>query len=150
MAPKLFALALALHVGVAGGATVAWQQALPHPAPLPTFEMVITALRPVCLPYDQPVTLTGTIERVKAVSMSDTPQDETHFELVLPTPICVAGGDVFNPDEADVTRLQIWDGALSPRQAGRHVRLTGMMWHAQTTHHHTTVLINIQQLEETK
>ena len=109
-----------------------------------------------CLTYDpQTVTLTGSVRRVMAYGPPGfgenpgTDAKEPYLALTLPAPVCVQGDPGQEESEAGVREMQIafvsipFDGSI----AGSRVRITGMLMHQFTGHHHTEVLIQPARIE---
>jgi hypothetical protein len=77
---------------------------------------------------------------------------ETYFGLTFISPICVRGrpGDPVNSQtewHVGVVQLVVPD-ALRPRIAsGEGVRLTGVLFHGFTGHHHSDVLMDVTKVE---
>jgi hypothetical protein len=151
MAPKFFALALALNAGIIGGVGVSWQVPSPPVYRLP--DIVVTASRSQssCFAYNKPVTLSGTVVWVKYYGppgWGETPKldrDESFLKLVLDAPICTQAGEMGDNPETGVTQLQIMmDGAPDHALAGHRVQVTGKLMHSYTVHHQTPVLMDAE------
>jgi hypothetical protein len=114
------------------------------------------AREPSCLEYEPAVvTLSGTISRHMHYGPPNYGEDPEHDEkgfywyLDLDRPICVNGKNEDSPDmegESDVRHVQIVYGVYADYPPGRgwigrHVSITGSLFHADTVHHHTEVLI---------
>lgn len=72
---------------------------------------------------------------------------EVHWLLHLDRPVCTAGtGD--EPAEAGIRKVQLVlsDHARHRALLGRRVRVAGPLFHAQTGHHHTPVLLEVRGL----
>jgi hypothetical protein len=65
--------------------------------------------------------------------------------LELSAPVCVNGGD--DDPASGVTRMQIdFDGQVYPASlVGKHVQITGKLWHSETAYQHTDVLITVSK-----
>jgi hypothetical protein len=123
-------------------------QAIPAAVP-GARQSIAAAPTTLCLSYGQNVTLTGTIQRVKAYGppgFGETPKrdaHETHYELVLPAPICTLtnnNGD--DPSLSGISRMQINFGEGYAAPLGHQVRITSSLEAATTGHHHTPVMID--------
>lgn len=109
---------------------------------------------PKCLTYTAAVNLHGKLLRAtfpgppnyEDVRTGDAP--ETYWVLQLPEPFCVAGQPIdagIDAAQSNVTEIQL---VLTREQyrkywqkVGRRVRVSGNLFGAHTTHHHTAVLM---------
>ncbi len=113
-----------------------------------------------CVQYGKTVTIRGTIKRVtfpgppnyESVARGDAP--EVYWVLVLRRPICVDGGDQLDPKESGIRRIQL---ALAlgyyskyRRFVNKNVIAQGILWHANTGHHHTKVKLDMVELKSEK
>lgn len=108
-----------------------------------------------CLPYGPAVvTLSGKITSHLEYGAPGYGEDPAHdakdiyWYLDLAKPICVNGKDEDSPEmssEDDVRRIQIvfYHGYPGPRKhwVGHRATITGTLFHSITGHHHTSVLI---------
>jgi hypothetical protein len=117
--------------------------------------LTIAAAPPACLPTspDHRVSLSGRIERQDANGPPNYGEDpgqdrkESFLQLVLDTPICVFADQSDGPSERIRTlELAVTNGS-SPALAGRRAIVTGTLYHAHTGHHHTPVLIAVEQIQ---
>lgn len=112
-----------------------------------------------CVAYEpDTVSLTGTIKRrtfagppnYESVAKGDQP--EQVWVLRLARPICVsASGD--QEEEKNVSDLQlVFTDAEEYRRyrafVGRRATVNGKLFHAQTGHHHTTVLLRVSDISK--
>jgi hypothetical protein len=114
--------------------------------------------------FSDNVTLRGTIEpktfpgppNFESVEKGDAAEDVWLFNLE--TPICTKAGEAnpdgsqYTPAEADVRSMQmLFDNSeMYDRYRnllGREVTVTGSLGHAFTGHHHTSVMINIVDIQ---
>lgn len=114
-----------------------------------------------CLSYEPAeVSLTGRITKrvfpgppnYESVRRGDRP--ETSWVLHLSRPICVSGNaNEFNTAERGITDVQL---ILSPEEyrtfrrfvgTRKNVMVSGTLTHAQTGHHHTTVLLDVTTIK---
>jgi hypothetical protein len=119
------------------------------------------ALAQQCLSYEPAeVNLAGRISRrtfpgppnYQSIRRGDRP--ETSWVLHLSQPVCVTGNtNEFNEAERRVTDLQL---ILEPEEykrfskfvgTKRSVIVSGMLTHAQTGHHHTSVLMDVSNIK---
>ena len=107
-----------------------------------------------CLQYEPAtVTLQGTISPLRSgFGPPGYGEDPAHdskeywYVIVLDKPICV-GASLYDDPESNVTEMQIlyMDGLSSHGNwVGKHVAMTGTLFHAFTGHHRTKVLITEQ------
>lgn len=130
------ALAALTLVGLAGGINGYVQHAGAQQAPV--------AASAGCLNYNQPATLSGTLVRLGTSSI---------VALQLPMAICtnpetVTG--ITDPGESGVKLLQVaYDGGASwpggVKYVGRHLTISGKLWHSYNIHHHTAVLLDLEK-----
>jgi hypothetical protein len=103
-----------------------------------------------CLAYNKPVTLTGTvlIRKINYEKLEDAPPEgSVPFPLlVADQPICVHPSDDIDVAEGMEWALQIADSCARAWPAVSRVRITGMLYHAITWHHHSKVLILAKQI----
>lgn len=111
-----------------------------------------------CLRYDHPsTTLTGIVTQQTFFgppNFGETPEidrRETQAVLMLAAPICVEAN---NEEDAERNQLQV---TLVPRIKislnafdGKHVTVTGKLFHAHTGHHHTPLLLEMVSIRPTK
>jgi hypothetical protein len=83
-----------------------------------------------------------------------TDSKEEAYILYLDAPIRVIAlpkdSDYYNQTRDSITKIQLvpfTQNIISPHN-GRHIRVTGPLWGAQTGHHHTDVLMSIQKVEK--
>jgi|SRR5882672_4463542 len=75
--------------------------------------------------------------------------------LELDRPVSVVGDpkDEFNQESVDnIQRMQLVDlkgGRFSP-YAGKHVRVSGTLFHAITGHHYTDVLLTVRTIQQSR
>ena len=110
-----------------------------------------------CLSYDPAVVaLTGTVKKVtfpgppnyESVTRGDRP--ESTWVLYLNHPACVMKNDL-NDNEGQVLTMQLVfsDPNLVARYKpllGKQVTVEGTLFHSQTGHHHTKVLITVKHI----
>jgi hypothetical protein len=126
-----------------------------EPTLTPMGERSVT--RRPCLEYEPAtVRLTGVLRRTvfpgppnyESVAEGDTP--EQYWVLALSNPICVAANSEseFNVAESDVRHVQLIlaDYAKYKHLVGRRVVVKGRLVHAITGHHHTAVLLQLEQM----
>jgi hypothetical protein len=111
-----------------------------------------------CLHYQgDPVTLSGKVTKRTFYGPPnygenpDTDSRETQGILLLSKPICVDE----NPDEYYVAKKNQLEVTLVPlaktnlkNYLGKQVKVHGKLFHAETGHHHTPVLIEIIRIEK--
>lgn len=111
-----------------------------------------------CLRYDQNDTyLTGTVElRIffgppNFGEDPETDSKETQALLKLDQPICVIE-DYKKHQEAEINQTEITlapHGSISlSKYAGKRIRVKGNLYHSDSGHHHTSVLISIAEQPE--
>lgn len=117
-----------------------------------------------CLKYEpEVVTLRGTIERhtypgpPEYASIKDGDEKVTYWYLRLDRPLCtLAGGDDSSPAESAQALVQlvfpVKDGHDDPYRRhralfGRHVAVSGSLFHQQVGRHYTKVLINVRDMK---
>ena len=110
---------------------------------------------PTCLLYGPAVvTLHGTVQHVKAYGppgFGETPKLDAREDfdgLMVDQPVCtIADARGAQDAEANIPLLQMlfYQGhpALRP---GQRITVTGTLFHADTGHHHTSVLIEVKSL----
>jgi hypothetical protein len=152
---KFLALAAVLNAAAVGGIGMAWHAPASPAAPVYRLpDVVVVAQRPqapVCIAYETPVTLTGSVVWVKAYGppgWGKTPKqdaDESYLKLILPAPICTLAGDIVDTPETGVTELQVIPLFFDPDRtlAGHRVQITGSLTHSQTRHQRTDVTLEI-------
>jgi hypothetical protein len=119
---------------------------------------ITEATRSDCVDYEpKSVTLTGTITRHMAYGPPNYGEDPAHDEkgiywrLDLDRPVCVNANQGYDLDmvmERHVTSLQIvYENGYPPRKGwvDHRVSITGKLFHAFTAHHHTDVLIIVDE-----
>ena len=116
------------------------------------------ALAEACLRYGTPaVTLSGIVTQQTFFgppNFGETPEidrRETQAVLMLAAPICVKAN---SEEDAERNQLQV---TLVPRIKislnafdGKHVTVTGKLFHAHTGHHHTPLLLEMVSIRPTK
>ena len=111
---------------------------------------------PACLPYGPvPVTLHGTVQRVKAYGppgFGETPRQDSREDfdgLKLDQPLCtIADARGTQDAEANIPLLQmLFDQGHPALRPGQRIVVTGTLFHADTGHHHTSVLIEVASLQ---
>jgi hypothetical protein len=112
-----------------------------------------------CLSYEPAsVTLSGKVEIADAYGppgFGDNPAHDTKKRypvLLLDSPICVTGDpkDELNSEsEDDVKRVQLvfLDGKIRTDLLHKEASITGTLFHAETGHHHTAVLIQVSSAQ---
>lgn len=133
---------------------------------LPTFFILfycfaIPVFAEDCLPYEPAsVTLSGKLVKKTLPgepNYENTTQGdhkETVWFLELPQAICVAPGkDAVQEGESAVKRIQL-QLLLTARQKpqlsnwlGKSVKVSGSLFHAQSGHHHTKILLTVSDIE---
>ncbi|HEX3131724.1 MAG TPA: DUF4431 domain-containing protein [Thermoanaerobaculia bacterium] len=112
---------------------------------------------PVCLGYEpKVVALTGVVKRVIAPgppnyeSVAKGDQAETIWVLHVEQPICVEADPTneSNSSESGVTDLQLIISNYGRYRSllGKRVEVSGQLTHATTGHHHTAVLLAVEQM----
>lgn len=115
--------------------------------------LVQTLAGATCFSYNTAVTISGAIKahtfpgppNYENIEAGDRP--ETSWILKPDQPICVEA----NPDiewenyEVDVSAIQLVFRAASPELKSSHVQVQGTLFHAHTGHHHTNVLMDVQE-----
>ncbi|GAB4147448.1 MAG: hypothetical protein Fur0041_21450 [Bacteroidia bacterium] len=107
------------------------------------------------------VTLEGLIEENTGFSVPAYGEDlksdarETYFVIVLQEPLDVIGstdkGKEFNTTERGLMRIQLdGDKKMLKPLLNKKVKLMGTIFHAQTSHHHTNVLLDVKTAEPLK
>ncbi len=113
-----------------------------------------SAMAAPCVSYGpEVVTLDGTVHDAAAYGppgYGDTPRldaRERYQSLTLDTPLCVLqGDDDLNEGETGIRQVQIVTEKGRPvAREGQHIVLTGTLFHAHTGHHHTKVLVQVQE-----
>jgi len=114
----------------------------------------------VCLEYEPVVViLSGKITRHMEYGAPGYGEDPTHDEkevywyLDLDRPLCVNGKDEVSPDmesEEDIRELQIVFHKYPTGQwVGHRATITGTLFHSDSGHHHTKVLIKSESITRT-
>ena len=110
------------------------------------------ALDQQCLSYEpDQVELKGTIRRqtfpgppnFESVAKGDRP--ERYWVLHLAQPICVAANSEWEK-ETGVSDIQLVITKYDKTLVGRKVVATGTLFHWQTGHHHTKVLLKVSNI----
>lgn len=122
------------------------------------FSSAVFASEPQCFKYEPTVVnLSGTIKKIvfpgppnyEDIKKGDTP--EPYWVLFIKKPICVvaAPDDEFNETESNVVSLQLIIDNYAPYKGfvGKNVVVTGKLTHAISGHHHTKVLIEVQNIK---
>lgn len=129
---------------------------------LPCISSTASGERQACLSYEPAVvTLTGRITKhtfpgppnYQSVRRGDAP--EVTWVLHLTRPVCVERGqDEIDEAEANVTDVQL---ALEPVEYTRYrnllnqaVVVRGKLFHSHTGHHHTKVLLDVNDIKKSK
>lgn len=109
-----------------------------------------------CFAYDQPITLAGTVAHRVAYDPPGFDKDPKHdanepyLAFVLDWPICTKATEDVDA-ESSVREMQIMRdeaaGSILRRNVGRKVTVTGTLWHAETDHHHTQVMLGVYKAE---
>jgi Domain of unknown function (DUF4431) len=99
-----------------------------------------------CLQYDKPVTLTGTmLVRKVDFGPNEPAWWSSSFPLItLDKPICAWGPD--DESESIEWALHVVDTCSRVWPAMSRVRVTGTLFHANTVHHHSKVLIMVNRI----
>lgn len=112
-----------------------------------------------CLNYQQPVELQGKLQRVtfpgppNYQSIADGDQPEVQWVIDLSTRLCVEK-DKMNDGEKGLGTVQLifthpeTDFERYKVMLGRKVEISGELFHAQTGHHHTSVLIEVKSIKQ--
>jgi hypothetical protein len=114
----------------------------------PSMGMVSASESTQCLQYDKPVALTGTMSMHKTKYGTDMPASASgrpYAVLTLDTPICASGPD--EKTEDSVMALHIIDTCRRAWPRGSRARISGDLFHANTVHHQTPVLIFAKQVK---
>lgn len=112
-----------------------------------------------CLKYEpEVVSLRGKVKRVtfpgrpnyESIKNGDEP--ERYWVLFLPKPICVQGNEKDDPDsetEKGVKEIQliIKNYDRYRHLLGKTVSVSGSLMHAITGHHHTSVLLQVDEMK---
>jgi hypothetical protein len=100
-----------------------------------------------CLSYDKPTTPTGTIVVRHVDFGKENPAwwSGSFPLMILDKSICAAGKD--DPEEDLVWAVQLGDTCSRVRPATSRVRVTGELFHANTVHHHTAVVMSAKQVQ---
>lgn len=116
-----------------------------------------------CLEYGPTVTLTGTLRsqvfpgppNFESIKRGDL--KETALLLALTKPACVNGDDPANQEiaESDIRRMQLVvrnnaDWKIVRRLMGKRAVVTGTLFHWETGHHHTKVLIDVTSIRRSR
>lgn len=114
---------------------------------------------PKCLNYGNNVALSGKLQRVtfagppnyESVSKGDRP--EVAFVIDLPESVCVEKDEMQDAEKGVQTvQLVFTEGEKEYERykpfLGRKVEVTGKLFHAQTGHHHTSVLIEVTGMKQ--
>ncbi len=121
---------------------------------------VSNAAESACLEYEPAiVSMTGKVTTHLEYGSPGFGEDPAHdtkenyWYLDLDKPICTNGKDEDSPDmegEVNIKRLQIvfLDGYPKKRWVGLRAAITGRLFHAETGHHHTRVLILPESITE--
>lgn len=83
----------------------------------------------------------------------ETDSIESQALLKLDSPICVDGGnDPFSQLESEQNEITLvpMEGTQLKQYVGRHVVAKGVLFHSFSGHHHTSVLIELQSIDDTK
>ena len=147
---RRFRWVCALLLAAAGAATA---QPAPTSTPPPAADR---AGRVPCLHYEPAlVRLSGILEKKTfpgppGYGESSTDKPETAWVLRLVDAICTTGPGDVNPSERDVRDVQlVARGNMLTRfqeLAGKGVSASGTLFHSQSGHHHTKVLLAVQGL----
>ena len=82
-----------------------------------------------------------------------TDHKETFFSLTLDQSLCVLQGDTLEDEgEGEVRQVQLvfLDEKFPPESVrGHHVFVTGTLFHQNTAHHHTKVLMTVKSVGTT-
>ncbi len=119
----------------------------------------LPAVAASCLHYGgSPVTLSGKVKLQTFFGPPnygenpDTDSRETQAILALAKPICVEENPV-EYEEAEQNQLEVTLVPLKKENLksyeGKQIVVQGTLYHAHTGHHHTPVLIEIKQIENT-
>jgi hypothetical protein len=104
----------------------------------------------VCLAYNKPVTLTGTVlvRKINYENKEDAPPEgSVPFPLlVLDQMICLLPSDEEDVEEYMEWALQIADTCSRAWPTVSRVKITGTLYHAFNLHHHSKVLIHAKQI----
>jgi|ERR1035441_7754273 hypothetical protein len=112
-----------------------------------------------CLSYGQAtVKIRGTMEpqtfpgppNYESVAKGDSA--ENVWVLNLDAPICTVRADQDQPAEANIKTMQLTFAYADMYNeyrslVGKHVTVTGGLWHASTGHHHTSVMLQVKDIE---
>jgi hypothetical protein len=118
------------------------------PAPMPS----------TCFKYDTPVTLTGTIS-VRIAGFDAGFPLERYFILKIDTSLCTVKSDKDEESESELGEIHLLPpGSLNideqikmrPPWIGPHVLVRGTLFHANTGHHHTRVVIDASEIHLSK
>jgi hypothetical protein len=103
-----------------------------------------------CLAYNKTVTLTGTVLLRKIdykTREAMPPEGSVSFPLlVLDQPICLRPLDDIDVAESMEWALHIADTCSRAWPVSSRVRVTGTLYHAQTWHHYSKVLIAAKEI----
>ena len=79
-----------------------------------------------------------------------TDSRETQALLILSTPICTSEGPGEKPDETNQTEITLvpLHNENLKQFVGKTIKVRGKVFHSHTGHHHTPVLIQIEQIEK--
>ena len=84
-------------------------------------------------------------------------QAETGWYITLAQPVCFAGTPGDEPNSKDFARVNFVQLVLTHGEyksdaelVGKHVRVTGTFFAAQTGHHHAPVLVQVRTLERAR
>ncbi|HLP51832.1 MAG TPA: DUF4431 domain-containing protein [Chitinophagales bacterium] len=77
---------------------------------------------------------------------------EMQYVLLLDKPINVLAPKIdesggFNLPQTDVRKIQLVPAIDAQQYLNRKVKITGKLWGAQTAHHHTPVLISVDNID---
>ncbi len=119
--------------------------------------LVLPAMaRAACLPYGPAsVTLTGTVQHVRAYGppgFGETPKQDAREDydgLKVDTPVCtVQSANGSEEAESGVPVLQmLFSGRRPAFRPNQRVTVTGTLFHQDTGHHHTVVLIDVASIQ---
>jgi hypothetical protein len=84
-------------------------------------------------------------------------QAETGWYVTLAQPVCFAGTSTNGPNSRDIAAVHLVQLVLTHGEykshaglVGKHVKVTGTFFAAQTGHHHAPVLVQVRTLERAR
>jgi hypothetical protein len=94
-------------------------------------------------PVEKPVELSGTVAKDKGYDAND--KRENYYYLKLAQPISVAADEIDRQKDGVARMQMVFLADIDGKQYfGKRVSIKGKLFHGHTAHHHTDVLIQIE------